>query len=106
MQQRTVQIWVQDQKIDLFQDEKINLSLSVQNFRDIKKVYTDFTQSFTIPATPNNNSIFSYWYENALNSGFNANFRVDANIEINHTPFRKGKLQLEEAEVKDGQIQH
>jgi hypothetical protein len=105
MEQRTVQIWVQDQKVDLFNDEKISMSLSTQNFKDIKKVFTDFTQSFTLPATPNNNKIFSYWYENALDAGWNANYRVDANVEINHTPFREGKLQLEEAVVKEGQIE-
>ena len=106
MQQREVQIYVQDQQVDLFKDERIVVTMSTQNFKHIDKVFTDYSQSFTIPATPNNNSIFSYWYENALNDGFNANNRVDARIEINHVPFRKGTLQLEEAEVKDGQVSH
>ena len=34
-------------KLELFNDEKIDISLSVQNVQDISKVYTDFTQSFT-----------------------------------------------------------
>ena len=45
-------------KIDLFKDENINVSSSIQNIQDLSKVYTDFSQSFTVPATSNNNKIF------------------------------------------------
>jgi len=38
-------------KLELFNDEKIELTSSIQNIQDISKVYTDFTQSFTIPAS-------------------------------------------------------
>jgi hypothetical protein len=57
-----------------------------------------------VPATKNNNIIFKHWYENSLDSGFNATKRKDAYIEIDTLPFRKGKIQLEKASYKKGDI--
>ena len=91
-------------RLELFEDENISINSSIQNINDISKVFTDFTQSFTIPATKNNNAIFKHWYENSLDSAFNATKRKDAYIEIDTLPFRKGKIQLEKASYKKGDI--
>jgi len=53
-------------RIELFGDEKISLVSSIQNFSDIGKLFTDYTQSFTIPASKHNNAIFRHWYESAV----------------------------------------
>jgi len=60
-------------KLDLFDDEKINISSSIQNIQDISKVYTDFSQSFTVPASDNNNKIFEYFYQNDVNNKIDHN---------------------------------
>lgn len=91
-------------RLELFEDENISINSSIQNINDISKVFTDFSQSFTVPATKNNNIIFKHWYENSLDSGFNATKRKDAYIEIDTLPFRKGKIQLEKASYKKGDI--
>jgi hypothetical protein len=57
-----VDIYVNDFLLDLFDDEDININLSVQNVQDISKVFTDFTQGFTIPASPRNNEILQHYY--------------------------------------------
>lgn len=101
---RKVQLYINNQLVDLFNDEKIEITSSIQNIQDISKVYTDFSQSFTVPASDNNNSIFDFFYNNDVaNSTFIAKERADARIEINHTPFRKGKVQLEGSEIKNNQ---
>lgn len=92
--------------LELFQDENISITSSIQNVNDISKVFTDYSQSFTVPATPNNNKIFLHWYENDIDNGFNANKRYDAEIEINHTPFRKGRIELQSANRDKGVITH
>ena len=89
-------------KLELFNDEKIDINLSVQNIQDISKVYTDFTQSFTIPASANNNAIFEHFYQSDVNAINNYNVRRLAYIHIDLTPFRSGKIQLEKANIKDG----
>lgn len=93
-------------RLELFQDENISITSSIQNVNDISKVFTDYSQSFTVPATPNNNKIFAHWYENSIDDGFNANKRYDAEIEINTVPFRKGRIELQSANRDNGNITH
>lgn len=89
-------------RVELFDDEKISITSSVQDVSDISKTRTDFSQSFTVPANERNNRIFSHWYNNSLDGGFDARKRKDAYIELDTIPFRKGKIQLEKANIKNG----
>jgi len=97
-------IYINDvaRRIELFEDEKISINSSVQNASDISKVYTDFSQSFTIPANDHNNAIFSHWYESSIDNGYDARQRKKAYIELDTIPFRKGNIQLEKATIKNG----
>ena len=89
-------------KLELFNDEKINVSSTIQNISDISKIYTDFSQGFTIPCSPYNNKIFQHFYQNDVNATFNYQNRHEAYIEVDTILFRRGKLQLEKANLKDG----
>ena len=42
-------------RIELFKDEKISVTSSIQNANDLGKLFTDYSQSFTIPASTINN---------------------------------------------------
>lgn len=97
-------IYINDvaRRIELFDDEKISINSSVQNASDISKVYTDFSQSFTVPANEHNNSIFSHWYDNSIDGGYDARQRKKAYIELDTIPFRNGNIQLEKATLKNG----
>lgn len=57
-----VDIYVNGYRLDIFDDEEITINLSVQNVQDISKVFTDFTQGFTVPASPRNNEILQHYY--------------------------------------------
>jgi len=92
-------------RIELFEDEKISLTSSIQNVNDISKVFTDYSQSFTIPASDNNNEIFRHWYENSLDNGFDQRVRYDGYIELDTQLFRTGKWQLESASLKNNRIE-
>ena len=102
---REVQIYINNQRVDLFKDEKIQVTSSIQNIQDISKVFTDYSQSFTVPCSRNNNIIFDYFYNNDVDGSFKAKERADARIEINNVPFRKGKIQLEGSEIKDNKAE-
>lgn len=97
-----VQLYIKGQKIDLFEDEKISINLSVKNINDLSKVLTDFTQSFNVPCTKNNNSVFEHWYNADVDGTFNVNIRIEAYLEVNSLPFRYGSVQLDSAKLKDG----
>ena len=90
-------------RIDLFDDEKISVTSSIQNINDISKVTTDYSQTFTVPASKQNNMIFRHWYENSNDNPFSTLLKSDAYIEIDTILFRTGKIQLESANLDNGQ---
>ena len=47
------------QRVDLFDDETISVTSKIQDIKDVSKVFTDFSQSFTLPASKTNNKIFA-----------------------------------------------
>jgi hypothetical protein len=100
---RQVRIFVEGRELDLFNDETIEVNSTIQNIQDISKTFTDFSQSFTIPTSARNNAIWEYFYENALNSSINYQERLDGYIEIDMTFFRRGKIQMEKSQLKNGQ---
>lgn len=92
-------------RIELFDDEKISITSSIQNVNDISKVFTDYSQTFTIPASDVNNGIFKHWYENALDNAFDQRQRYAGYIEIDTQVFRTGKWQLESATIKNNRVE-
>lgn len=95
--------YIQGQRLDLFKDETVINNLNVKDISNISKVMADYTQTFNIPASPGNNQILSYWYDSDVDGTFNANLRIEGNIEINSLPYAVGSFQLMDAKVKDGQ---
>jgi hypothetical protein len=88
-------------KVDLFKDENFELNSSVQNINDISKTFSDFSQSFTVPASDTNNRIFQHYYNSDVDGSFNPNIRVSSLIEIGSLPFRYGLIQLEDVKLKN-----
>ena len=98
---REVQLYIQDTRVDLFQDETISITDSIQNVSDISVVFTPFSKQFNLPASQVNNKLFKHYYNFDIQDGFDARFTVDARIEINHVPFKSGKLRLNGVSMKD-----
>ena len=92
-------------RVELFADEKISVTSSIQNINNIGATYSDFSQTFTVPATKNNNKIFKHWYENSLDTQFSTLVKADAYIELDTIPFRIGKIQLESCDIKNNNPQ-
>jgi hypothetical protein len=99
---RSVTIYIEGQRIELFNDETINVTSSIQNVKDLSLTYTDFSQGFTVPASAHNNAIFEHWYQSDVNATTDPNLRKDGFIEIDLVTFRKGKIQLDGAVVSNG----
>ena len=98
---REVQLYIQDTRVDLFQDETISITDSIQNISDISKVFTPFSKQFNLPASSTNNKLFKHYYNFDITGGFDARFRVDARIEINHVPFKVGQIRLDGVSMKE-----
>ena len=100
---REIQLYIADTRVDLFQDETISITDSIQNVQDISKVFTPFSKQFNLPASATNNKLFTHYYNFNITGGFDARFQADARIEINHVPFKKGTLRLDGVGMKNNQ---
>ena len=87
-------------KVDMFSDENVTLTQVIQDVRDIDKVFTDFSQTFSLPASQINNKLFQHWYNPDID-GFDSNIQSEAIIELNYQPFKSGKIQLQEVKMKN-----
>lgn len=103
---RVAQIYIEGVRLDLFEDEQIQINSSIQTIKDISKVFNDFTQSFTVPASENNNIVFQHFYNSEVilreNTFIDHQLKRSARIELDGTLFRDGKIALEKANLKDG----
>jgi len=91
------------QRTDLFNDETISITQVIQDVQDISKVFTDFSKSFSIPATSENNRLFKHYYNYDIDGGFDARVRIDGYIEIDSNRFNSGKIKLEGVDLKNNQ---
>ena len=103
---RRTDFWIEDKKLDLFDDEQIKVISQVQSFQDISKVFSDYSQTFTVPATDNNNEIFEYYYNNDLDGLIDHNLRRKSRLDIDYEVFKTGLAQLEKGTIVNGMPQH
>ena len=95
------------QHLDLFEDEQITLTQTIQDIRDIEKIFTDFTKTFNLPATSVNNKLFKHYYRRDLisdaipNGIFDANSKLDAILELNYKPFKAGYIVMNGVKLKN-----
>ena len=87
-------------KVDMFSDENVTLTQVIQDVRDIDKVFTDYSQTFSLPASKINNKLFQHWYNPDID-GFDSNIQSEAIIELNYQHFKSGKVQLQEVKMKN-----
>ena len=97
-----VSLYINEDKLDLFNDETIEVNSSVADVNDITKNKTDFSRNFSVPATEINNRIFKHYYDATLDNGFDARTKVSGRIEIDGFVYRYGKFSLLGAKVKQG----
>ena len=106
---RELQLFIQDTRVDLFKDETVSLTDTIQNVKDIAKIFTTFTKTFTLPASQVNNKLFKHYYNfdildtTLTKSAFDARIKVAARIELNLVPFKDGKIKLEGVDMKNNQ---
>lgn len=98
---QSIQLYIEGQRVDMFKDESVSITQSIQNVKDIAKVFTEFTKTFTLPASKANNKIFKHYYNFDITGGFDARTKKDATLELNYLPFKKGKIKLEGVDLQN-----
>jgi hypothetical protein len=97
-----IELYIANQRVELFADESVSLTQSIKNVRDVQKIYTEFTKTFNLPASKLNNQIFKHYYNFNIENTFDARKKVDATIELNSLPFKNGTIQLTGVDLQNG----
>ena len=100
---QNIELYIEGQRLDLFEDESVSLTQTIKSARAVDKVFTDFTQTFNVPASKTNNKIFKHFYNFDIVDGFDARIKVAGTIELNSFPFKDGKIKLEGVKLKENQ---
>lgn len=104
---REVQIYINDQRVDLFGDEGIQITSRINDVKDISKVFTDFTQDFSIPASATNNQLFKHFYNVDITTGaFDGRKYHKCEIFLNHLLFKRGRMVLKNVAIKNNKATH
>jgi hypothetical protein len=97
----TVAIYIENERLELFNDENIEIVSSITDSSDITKNTTDYSKGFTVPASDKNNAIFKHYYNANIDNTFDARIKKDGRIELDGLPFKSGKFRLDKVNVKN-----
>ena len=98
---QVVELYISNTRVDLFKDESVTITDTITNAKDVAKVFTAFSQQFSLPASSTNNKIFKHYYNWDIVNGFDARARVSATLKLNGIDFKKGKVKLNSVSLKD-----
>ena len=96
-----LQLYIEGQRIELFKDESVSITQTIQNVKDIAKIFTSFTKTFSVPATKTNNKIFKHYYNYNIVDGYDARIKKNGIIELNFLPYKTGRIKLEGVDLKN-----
>jgi len=92
---QNIELYIEGQRVTLFKDESVTVTDTIKNAKDVSKVFTEFSRTFSIPADKENNKIFKHYYNYNIVNGYDARIKVSATIELNSLSWRKGFIKLE-----------
>ena len=99
-----LQLYIESERLDLFKDETVSLTQTIQNIKQIDKVFTAFTKTFSVPASKTNNKIFQHYYNFNIVDGYDARKKKAGKIELNTLPFQTGLIKLEGVSLKNNLV--
>ena len=88
--------------LDMFGDEGISIKSMVKDLSDPKKLFTDFSRSFTVPASKKNNRIFKHYYNIDVVNGLDSRELIPAKILMNNTTYKIGNMRLDSVKISKG----
>ena len=98
---QVVELYISNTRVDLFKDESVTITDTIVNAKDVAKVFTAFSQQFSLPASSTNNKIFKHYYNYDITGGFDARVRVSAILKLNGVDFKIGKVKLNSVPMRD-----
>lgn len=114
------EIFVEDTRLDLYDDIGFDLTYQIDDIKDFSSRNTNYSKTIIIPGNANNNKVFGHIYNiSSANNYFNSNpnlpnigynfdpsKQASAKIFLNKIQVFKGVLRLLEIKVKNGMIEY
>ena len=94
---------------DLYEDEEVPLTLSVENFLNTAEKTQSYSKAFKLPATKRNNKIFNNLFEvtrATTGADFNPHLKTQATLKENGFTIFEGFLRLLDVSEKDGETSY
>ena len=88
--------------LDMFGDEGISIKSVVKDMNDPKKLFTDYSRSFTVPASKKNNRIFKHYYNIDITNGLDSRELVPARLLMNNATYKVGNIRVEGVRMSKG----
>lgn len=100
---REVQLYIGNDRVELFGGDNISITDSIRNAKDIAKVFTTFSTQFSVPASKTNNRIFKHYYNYNIDDAysFDARRKSEARIELDNLPFKDGRISLDGVDLRN-----
>lgn len=91
--------------LDLYKNEPVFLSLSFAELQDITKKNSNFSKSFSLPGSKNNNATFNFFYDlNSVPTTFNPNDKFEAELLWDGYEIMRGYIRLNSVSISNGEI--
>ena len=88
-------------ELDVHGNESIQINSKMKDFKDISKVFTDVSTSFSLPASKRNNKVFQHYWNYTIQNVFVLNrnqidyrLKQRCSLEVDGVPYKEGLLKL------------
>ena len=96
-----LEIYINDTRVDTFNDESVTIKETIKDFRDAKKLFTGFSKTFSIPTSKTNNKVLEHAYRNDL-TDVDPRLLMPAELKLNGVEYKVGNVSYEGTQFKDG----
>ena len=88
--------------LDMFGDESVSIKSVVKDLSDPSKLFTEYSRSFTIPASKKNNRIFKHYNNIDITNGLDSRELLPVKILMNNSTYKEGNIQIESVRMDKG----
>jgi hypothetical protein len=91
-------------ELDLYGDEPVKIVDSIQDVKDVSKIFTVFSRDFKVPASPANTITFKHFYNSDIDDGFDGRIKTKALIQSGGADYKNGYLRFIKAIKTNGSV--
>ena len=97
-----LRLTIEGNEIELYQNEPVNLSYQFSNLQEINAASSNFSQTFRVPLTKQNQDYFGPVNEFGLIPTWNPKTKAEAELTYNTIPLMRGFVQVKAIYVQKG----